>query len=505
MLMQQHHNCRFPLLPQVYSGQSYQTLQWDPLTVGSQGEGLAMDQIFGIEYPDEDMMYLYGGVLGVFIPNGTPIPDDPDTSPRLLLREDKSRPGYCRVEVYDGCTLLSELADMKGELWPDTIGCCGAWGCTDSDGEDDVSWLSSSKLLQCLLSVHLHHPDKRINGPAGAMSREPPPERCTDADFVPTLVCSDPHPCMRLFIARLTRSAWPRPAAVRDLSKLPALVVMTGHKKSVRSDLEFRFSWSLHEMRLAEDMPKWVKQGYCAFKCAFKRIHAKQCSSIDKGGRSLVGSYHLKTTLLYLLEDKPPPSWSPESAFDIMIALAEKLNKYLQRPAWLPHYFDPSCNLLECVEEEDLQHARDVLKTILADPVTVLIQTPKDPKRLYYRWRDDVTSDDLLQSLKGLQEHAGRPEEYDHLHRLRHILERIDDYRNWFVDRDIWRTPWRHKFYRNDVISQKNLVPMIESLFLRPLQSLPNGVQRPATFQDIEPQRPSISSTPKQVWFYVCT
>ena len=56
-----------------------------------------------------------------------------------------------------------------------------------------------------------------------------------------------------------------------------------------------------------------------------------------------------------------------------MIQLLDRLNHHLDKGR-LPHYFNPACDLLENVPEEERELTKKCVKIILSDPVDAMIK-----------------------------------------------------------------------------------------------------------------------------------
>ena len=161
-------------------------------------------------------------------------------------------------------------------------------------------------------------------------------------------------------------------------------------------------------------MPGWVKIGYRAFKYTYKSLYKKKipapndltndhrgAESISKtiirnilfclsklqllfswdtgvktyDGRKHISSYHMKTVLLWSLEQES--TWQEECSFRMMIFLLRKLADHLAAGG-LPHYFNPDCNLFENMSHGELESARSCAEDILYDPVQSMISAPSD-------------------------------------------------------------------------------------------------------------------------------
>ena len=126
-----------------------------------------------------------------------------------------------------------------------------------------------------------------------------------------------------------------------------------------------------------------AKQAYVCFKYTFKRVlRSLRPHDVDLtiNGRSQVGSYHLKTVFLRHLEQYPPQEHI--SPFQLMLELCQDLKQYLTT-ACLPHYFQPACNLLQTVGDEERQYALKAVVQVIADPMMAIMGSPSEPEAIY--------------------------------------------------------------------------------------------------------------------------
>ena len=242
-------------------------------------------------------------------------------------------------------------------------------------------------------------------------------------DLVPGLVCSGPFLCISGYTQRNRWNRWPHQEALNDIASIPGILVPTGNTESLNCTVEWRYSFSPQELRLAQDMPGWVKAGYRAFKYTYKCLYKKNnpvpsdltndhrgARPITKNirnilfrssrlqlflgwntgvkaedGRKHVSSYHLKTVLLWSLEFRS--TWREECCFRLMVLLLRNLAIFLTCKV-LPHYFNPKCNLLQNISREELGLARSCVEDILSDPVQSIINAPSDRRRIKKRGVD---------------------------------------------------------------------------------------------------------------------
>ena len=354
-----------------------------------------------------------------------------------LILEDKDCPsGYARIRIW---------GNPIGQLWRmvhqdlvfiDTVPTCllKRYG---------KYWLSSPKSLR-LLNVHADDCPERIHDPALDTAGE---------DMVTALICSEPTQSMKAYLSRKRFSHWPPENTIRQLARLPGLLTATGHKLSPDKDIEFRLSWSIHEVILVSSLPIWIKQGYWAFKNCLKnaKMRLQKTGSVPENnaeeGRSVISSYHLKTVLLWELEQ--PTIWQRECPFHVLMLLLERLASTLQpatngtRPRF-DHYFLTQCDLIESVPDDEISVTLRCITDIQEDPLAALIRAPVFPSEVYL---GDYTPTHVY--LDGPEEQEGAKEGEKLLALLRGLLkhgqinERINQMPAMRVDSGITSAPSR--------------------------------------------------------------
>ena len=237
-----------------------------------------------------------------------------------------------------------------------------------------IRWLSSAN------SIQKRREFNPIDSPFGGPSQN----ICKLLDSVPALVCTTPFPTRRMTNDMQHNLTWPVKELQKFINKIPGVLVAVGHFHSRNNDIEWRASWSVHEILLAETIPAWAKQGYRAFKYTLKVNLTRQRAHHDNaGGRGLVGSYHMKTLFYEYLQN--PKAWISACPYRLFLSLLCKLKKHL-RTRNLPHFFVPQCNLLQTTPPSELRLALRCVKRILSDPITAILQSPSHIHSVYGGW-----------------------------------------------------------------------------------------------------------------------
>ena len=362
------------------------------LVAGSSAEGLAIEKGWGHPEADKDTMDLLGGLVGVHVPQGR----QPPGRAVLRYKPEGCPPAYCKLEVTDVQALLRLKVDAR---------------CIYRSG--GVNWLHTKNLLKQIRRGH------SISGPAGQFHGGL-------QEYIPALVCSDAHPeIVQKYVTR-PRHGWPSRQQLETIRELRMLLVLTGHKQSNDFPLQARLSWSPSEVVLINELPEYIKQGYIAIKYAFKYfIKRFRDPKIAGDGRSLVGSYHLKTTFLHHLERKTPTMIG--SQLGLTFGLLYDLDDYLNKGK-LPQYFLPDCNLLATVGPEERHTARSVINHILSDPLRAILTCPTNPQDIY----GDVLPDALVAAFHRVSSCRTSVESREELLML---LNCVDERRQWQYQR----------------------------------------------------------------------
>ena len=356
------------------------------LIAGSMAEGLTLEEQWGHERPDVDGMILYGAQLGVCVTQehlATKQHHSPNTSSSSssgchgdsCLEYDPvgCPPAYTRLRVTDRQALLSH-------------GCVDESCMVECDGHYWLLTVPLNQAIQRDINQGVTNPDHHstsISGPAGQDSKGL-------IDTVPTLVANEPHPAIKQYIKRLGSQEWPSHDQRQMIQQLPMNLVLVGHKNSPRINQEFRLSWSANELVLIQTLPNHIKQGYIAFKYVLKYfLKMNRVQNETDHGRSKIGSFHFKMTLLYTLENTPPSKIN--SPFRLMMDLASNFLDYLNRGK-LPHYFLPECDLLATVGHDERQIAIKCIHNIISDPISAVLKCPSVPRQIY----GDILPGDLV-------------------------------------------------------------------------------------------------------------
>ena len=414
-------------IAELRSGMAYRRDAWSrKLTAGSRAEGLALESNWGHPPVDTDIMFPYGGSLGVYMPEGHSLRQNAC----LEYHCERCPPAYCRLEVTEARALKKYVIRWHTHSWWQKT--TSARRCIHRSGERH--WLDTFRTVRVMKGKY-----ETVSGPAR--------QRGLD-EYVTALVCSEAHPNLEREFRQRSRGHWPPTKLIEDILQLPMLLVLVGHKHSRYFKRQARISFSHCEIRLIRELSESVRQGYLSCKYTLKRFlaaHRRQTKAGD--GRSLVGSYHIKTVLLHYLEKIPPHMIT--SSFRFFVDLLHELNHYIEMGK-LPHYFLAECDLLETVNGEERHIARQAIQRILSDPLTALLTSPIYPQQIYGEVHPDV----LVNRFQRIANHLACEQTWKDLSVL---LARLDECRQQRYQKQEWDE-------RNTVYGRPGLIGLVDKL-----------------------------------------
>ena len=153
------------------------------------------------------------------------------------------------------------------------------------------------------------------------------------------------------------RQEWPCPETIASCRSTGCHIVPKQHPLNTEYENEWRYSMSLAEKVLTYTYTKEQRQAYVVTKYILKS-HLFE----EKG----VSSYHLKTVMFWLCEQKPVATWMHQSLEENVRDLLTKLQQFLNKGN-LPNYFIRGNNMIGHLSQEVLQGKVIKLETVLSD------------------------------------------------------------------------------------------------------------------------------------------
>ena len=298
-----------------------QTIAESPVSVcifGSTYEGTSTD---GLQ-PDTDAAYILPDM-----PVITDIAYCPSSNSYLLVPDEQS--GYVRLQlVHKGDVQWERCQDLELDM------CYHL----SVDMNNRVCLVQNS---EGLMPTEKH----RKEGPAihtDAVKNMP------SSDTVVALACTDWPECAQEWLSRKRIHGWPSKELIKQCKSLGFIVVSACHPASDEKQFQWRISFSHQERLLVTQFNSVQLKCYILLKIIKKELIKKDIKE------DTVTSYHLKTCMLYILENTPRELWVPENLLGCLIMCLRQIHLWI-RDEKIPNYFIPGENMLDRITKPELR------------------------------------------------------------------------------------------------------------------------------------------------------
>ena len=361
------------MMEAAISGEILRTIALAPSSqyiFGSQYEGTFTESL----QPDND-----GAFILPYMPVITDIANCPSSNSYLLVPEEQ--PGYVRLQlVHNGDVQWERVPELELHKYHHL----------SVDMNNRVCLIQNSG-MEGLMLTGTH----RKEGPA---IHHDAVKGLSSSDIVCALSCTDWSECAREWLSRRRIHGWPSKELIKQCKSLGFIVVSACHPASDEKQFQWRISFSHQERLLVTQFNSVQLKCYILLKIIKKEL-IKQYIKEDT-----LTSYHLKTCMLYILENTPSELWVPENLVGCLIMCLRQIHLWI-RDEKIPNYFIPGENMLDRVTTPELRRklaaridwtlncdTRDVLCNLQTDNIGDYLRTfPKrrrDPLvRLYVRVR----------------------------------------------------------------------------------------------------------------------
>ena len=288
--------------------------------------------VFGSAYEGTSTKGLLPDTDVAFIPPHMPVITDIancQSSNSYLLVPDE-QPGYVRLQlVHNGDVQLKRCPELELDMCHHL----------SVDMNNRVCLIQNSEGLPLLTEMH------RMEGPAIHIDAK---KGISSSDLVVALSCSDWPECAREWLSRRRIHGWPSKELIKQCKSLGFIVVSASHPASDERQFQWRISFS-HQERLPVTQFNSVQlKCYILLKIIKKEL-IKQYIKEDT-----LTSYHLKTCMLYILENTPSKLWVPENLVGCLIMCLRQIQKWI-RDENIPNYFIPEENMLDRITKPELR------------------------------------------------------------------------------------------------------------------------------------------------------
>ena len=299
------------------------TVHWQPQDsvyyFGSQADGTTTE---GME-SDADVVYIL---------NNLPVVTDPQEhslGTSLVVIQDATTPaGYCKLQLvqdgvhqYGNSPVVDPYPDEECRGWLDFT--------SDANSDADNRTLCIFKVpeLASRLFDHRHGPAITKNETTYSPA----------TDLVHALECNSTTEFLTNWIGR--ERNWPTEDIIQTFKTLGCLFVPVGHPNSADQTQQWRLSFSHQEKMLVTHLNATQYKCFLVLKMIKKDI-------ISKCVADSLSSYHIKTCILYALENTPFGLWKPENLLSCISLCLRKLLEWVQA-GYCPNYFIPEENMFD--------------------------------------------------------------------------------------------------------------------------------------------------------------
>ena len=156
----------------------------------------------------------------------------------------------------------------------------------------------------------------------------------------------DGVPCLRLanwphitlkWVTRLGKNdvTFQREWKSEVVQNVPLFLVPTGNPMAEEQDLQFRLSFSMVEIACFQQMSSTMRKMYGIVKYIFKDLFHVS---------GLLSSYHVKTLMLWKIEQTPIDEWRSKKATEFIKEMMDEIYQSLNTGN-IPHFFVENCNI----------------------------------------------------------------------------------------------------------------------------------------------------------------
>ena len=295
------------------------TIKLSPVSAyifGSHYEGTSTEGLL----PDKDEAY-----IPPHMPVITDIANCPSSNSYLLVPDVQS--GYVRLQlVHNG--------DVQWERCPKLE-------------LDEMLYLSVDMNNRVCVVQNLHIPAPYVvvrKGPSVRTDYKDKPS----TDTVYALSCTEWPKCAREWLSRTRIHGWPSKELIKQCKSLGFILVSACHPASDEKQFQWRISFSFQERLLVTQFNSVQLKCYILLKIIKKELIQQYIKE------DTLTSYHLKTCMLYILENTTSELWVPENLVGCLIMCLRQIHLWI-RDETIPNYFIPGENMLDRITKPELR------------------------------------------------------------------------------------------------------------------------------------------------------
>ena len=162
------------------------------------------------------------------------------------------------------------------------------------------------------------------------------------------MACTEWPECAQEWLSRRRIHGWPSKELIKQCKSLGFIVVSACHPASDEKQFQWRISFSHPERLLVTQFNSVQLKCYILLKIIKKELIQQEIKE------DTLTSYHLKTCMLYILENTPSELWVPENLVSCLIMCLRQIHLWI-RDEKIPNYFIPEENMLDRITKPELR------------------------------------------------------------------------------------------------------------------------------------------------------
>ena len=234
-----------------------------------------------------------------------------------------------------------------------------------------ITYFTSKEFFNTFCSQYEYLKQSEIHGPAMRYSTEN--GMMFVQDVVPCLMCPWWPIEADVFFDRRRPFGWPSEDVLKDIRQSGFHLVKKYHPFSKQPDVEWRYSFSRAEVKLANSLTLNQKQIYSITKdlCKFANHENENFKS-----------YYLKTVFFWCCERRSVKFWEPHNLSRCFFAILDELNACLNRRN-IPNYFISECNLISHLDLGDIHAMMKTVESLRCLPIRYMCEI-HDETRVHF-------------------------------------------------------------------------------------------------------------------------
>ena len=192
-----------------------------------------------------------------------------------------------------------------------------------------------------------------------------------DTDVAYAIKCTSWPSDAEEWFARSRQNGWPSGEILDKIRKLDCHVVATGNPPSPSRNVEWRISFMLTERELVRSFNEMQLKCFSLLKTILR-------SKISPSFPDHLSSYHMKTTLFWVIEEMPQKDWTPENLVHCVHICLDRISESV-RSKNLYHYILRKENLFEhkLMDSTMRMNLHDELRNYVQNPMLPILRYAK--------------------------------------------------------------------------------------------------------------------------------